>query len=572
MSAIRDPYGVGGPPGPRPHRTRGPIISTATPHRARRSGTAPGTRTTPDIRITGTGDGIGTTASSARRRPRVAALLAAGTGLGVVLSGFGALSASAATPFEPAELSYPYPSNATYDYVPIMDEFTQLRADRPDIIAVNDAKTVTINQTATPEQVDRAIVDQYDDMSVSMADGLGERLGAIYRDARTAGELPKTEALLAKSGGLVGYYSSSNPAKEHFDWDRPYIRFPEQLTYRDKPGGDAWASTSGAYPSGHTSQAYWQGTSLATMLPELAPQILARTSEAGNNRIVMAAHYPLDVMSGRMMGQHIVERRWSDPEFRTLFEQASTELRDVLEDGCGASLADCIASDTPYLTDEEALAVYRERLGYDFPLVGAAGEPMTVPENAESLLITSRPDLTPEQRRQVLALTAVDSGSPLDEGAEGSWQRIDLAAAMTVPVAVAADGGVSLVDPAAPPVDPAPVDPAPVDPAPVDPAPVDPAPVDPAPVDPTDPVTVAPVDEGAAGADPSGDDQGGAGQQPAQGTTPADGITAAGETSDDALAYTGSEHVAGVVAAALALMAGGAGLMIVRRRRLRRLP
>ena len=456
--------------------------------------------------------------------------------------------------------------------MPIIDRFTQLRADRPDIIALNDAMTVTINQNATAEQVDRAIVDQYDDMSVSMADGLGENLGAIYRDARLAGELPKTEALLAKSGGLVGYYSSSNPAKEHFDWDRPYIRFPELLTYRDKPGGDAWASTSGAYPSGHTSQAYWQGTSLATMLPELAPQILARTSEAGNNRIVMAAHYPLDVMSGRMMGQHIVERRWSDPEFRTLFEQASTELHQVLEAGCGAPLAECIAADTPYLSDEEALAVYRDRLGYDFPLVGTAGEPITVPENAESLLITSHPDLTAEQRRQVLALTAVDSGRPLDEGAEGSWQRLDLAAAMSASVTVAADGTVSLVDPAAPPVDPAPTDPAPTDPAPVDPAPVDPAPADPAPIDPApvDPAAPAPADPTDPAAVPVDDEQdaGGAAQQPGPGTSAGDDLALA---DDGSLAYTGSESIAGIVAAALALMAAGAGLIVVRRRRLRRL-
>lgn len=476
-------------------------------------------------------------------------MLAAGTGLGVLLSGFGALSASAATPFELDRLSYPYTSNATYDYVPIIDQFTTLRAERPDIIALNDEKTVAINQGATPARVDRAIVDQYADMSVSMSDGLGTRLGEIYRTARAAGELPKTSALLAKDGGLVGYYSSSNPAKEHFDYDRPYIRFPERLTYRDKPGGDAWASTSGAYPSGHTSQAYWQGTSLATMLPELAPQILARTSEAGDNRVVMAAHYPLDVMSGRMMGQEIVERRWADPEFRVLFEEAGAELRDVLETGCGASLDVCIAADTPYLSDQEALAVYQDRMSYDFPLVGTAGQAMTVPVGAESLLISSRPTLTDDQRRQVLALTAIDSGRPLDEGTAGSWQRLDLAAAMSVPITVAADGTVSLAA------------------APVDPAPVDPAPVDPAPAGPGATVPVVPAQPVA----------GGAVQQHAPGTiTAADAATRDAAARDAAaradLAYTGSDHVVGIVAAALGLLAAGVGLVVLRRRRAARRP
>ena len=380
------------------------------------------------------------------RRHRSASLLSIASGLGVLLSAGVAAPAGAAEPFTPGELEYNYASNETYDYVPILDEFSSLVTNRPDIIALNDSTTVSVNNRATPTEVERAIVDQYADMSLSMADGLGQNLGAIYRTAMENGDLPKTRSLVTKSGGLVGYFSSSNPSKEHFDYDRPYIRFTEKLTYRDKEDGDAWNSTSGAYPSGHTSQAYWQGTTLATLLPELAPQILARTSEAGHNRIVMAAHYPLDVMGGRMMGQHIVERRWTDPEFRVLFEAASAELHSVLEQACGNTLETCIAADTPYLTDDEALAVYADRMTYGFPQIGAAGEPVTVPRNAESLLLTSHPELTDAQRRQVLELTAGDSGYPLDKGADGSWQRLDLAAAMSADVTINADGTISLVD------------------------------------------------------------------------------------------------------------------------------
>jgi len=375
---------------------------------------------------------------------RAASLLAVATGLGAVLALGVAAPANAAEPFTPEELAYNYPSNATYDYVPLLDQFSYLRTDRPDIIALNDSMTVTINNSATQLESDRAIVDQYADMSVSMADGLGANLGAIYTAALAAGELPKTQALTTKNGGLVGYYSSSNPSKEHFDYDRPYIRFASELVYRDKPGGDAWASTSGAYPSGHTSQAYWQGTTLAVMLPELAPQILARTSEAGNNRVIMAAHYPLDVMGGRMMGQAIVERRLADPEFRVLIDAAAVELRGALEAGCGDTLEACIAADTPYLSDESALSIYTERMSYGFPQIGAAGQSITVPAGVEALLASSRPELTDAQRRQVFALTAIDSGYPLDKGAEGSWQRINLASAMSADIVVNADGSVSL--------------------------------------------------------------------------------------------------------------------------------
>jgi membrane-associated phospholipid phosphatase len=390
-----------------------------------------------------------------RRRARVATLLSTTTILGLLLSGVGVTGATAAegqavvappvAPFDPAVLDKAYPSNTIYDFVPMLDGFTSLKANRPDIMKLNDKKIVTINQAATRAQSDRAIIDQYGDMSITMSDGLGRDLGAIYRTAREAGQLPKTAALLAKSGGLVGRYSSTNPVKNFYDNPRPYVRFPLMLKYRDKVGGNAWAGKDGSYPSGHTSQAFWQGISLATMLPELAPQILARASDAGNNRIVMGAHYPLDVMAGRMMGQKIVEGRWSDAEFRTLFEQASVELHTVLEAKCGAALEVCIAKDKPYLPTAQALKVYQERLTYGFPLVGNRGEPVTVPTGAESLLMSSHPDLTPEQRRQVLALTAIGSGSPLDKGAAGSWQRLDLAAAMSAKVTVTADGTVSLV-------------------------------------------------------------------------------------------------------------------------------
>src|SRR5699024_6609421 len=128
----------------------------------------------------------------------------------------------------------------------------------------------------------------------------------------------------------------------------------------------AYDSESGAYPSGHTNQAYWQGTLLATLLPELAPQILARTAESGNYRVVMAMHYPLDVIGGRMMGQASIAKRWADDEFRSLLEEARAELHAVLEADCGGNLSDFIAQDSAYLSTEDAKALYRERLTYDF--------------------------------------------------------------------------------------------------------------------------------------------------------------------------------------------------------------
>jgi LPXTG-motif cell wall-anchored protein len=141
--------------------------------------------------------------------------------------------------------------------------------------------------------------------------------------------------------------------------------------------------------------------------------------------------------------------------------------------------------------------VYEERMTYDFVQTSAAGEEFTLPVGAESLLISDQPTLTAAQRRQVLELTAIDSGYPLDEGSNGSWQRINLAAAMAADVVVNADGSVSLAvvpDPTIPVVPPVVEPVVPVVPPVV--APDAPEPVVPpvtVPVVPTDPPTTAPA-------------------------------------------------------------------------------
>ncbi|MEK8143394.1 phosphatase PAP2 family protein [Streptomyces sp. M10(2022)] len=81
----------------------------------------------------------------------------------------------------------------------------------------------------------------------------------------------------------------------------------------DSPAGYGGLAGDGSFPSGHTSHGYAQGIVLATLLPELAPQILARASEYGNNRILLAFHYPTDIMGGRIVGEKTAQLRWSDP-------------------------------------------------------------------------------------------------------------------------------------------------------------------------------------------------------------------------------------------------------------------
>lgn len=351
-------------------------------------------------------------------------------------------------PFTDAQIDAEYPSDRTVDYVPLLAGFSILQLEHPEVLDDNLEQTLQINGGATDQEAEAAVVDEYGDMSYTMGDGLGQQLGAIYQVAVDTGRLPKTTRLIHKDGGRA-QSESTNPSKEFFDYDRPYVVAPDEFVPRDKEGGDAYDSESGAYPSGHTNQAYWQGTLLATLLPELAPQILARTAESGNFRVVMAMHYPLDVIGGRMMGQAAVAKRWADDEFRPLLDEARAELHAVLEADCGGDLAEFISQDAAYLSTEEARDVYRKRLTYDFEQIGASGVPMDVPRVAAALLLPSHPQLDESQRLRVLEITAIDSGYPLDLSVHSisSWQRIDLCAAMSATATVEADGEVSLSGP-----------------------------------------------------------------------------------------------------------------------------
>ncbi|MFJ9669998.1 GH92 family glycosyl hydrolase [Streptomyces sp. NPDC101221] len=322
------------------------------------------------------------------------------------------------------------------------------------LTAENDTITVAVNNAATREQVDRAEVDASHSATVTMADGLGSRLGPLYSEALEEGRLPKTSALFSR---VTENLDTHDAAKNHYQYLRPYVRLgfagDGGAIYESQDSSYSGLAGQGSYPSGHTYGGYEAGTILATLLPDLAPSILARTSEYGDNRVVLGFHYPLDVMGGRITAQATVAHRWADPAFAELLRQAHTEIENVLlarceEEGYGDTLTACAGDPYAGLSTAQHVDLYTRRLTYGFSRTGEAGQALDAPADAAALLITAFPDLTAEQRTQVLEQTATDSGYPLDLTASGGpgWQRINLAAAMAADVVVNADGSVTVTD------------------------------------------------------------------------------------------------------------------------------
>ena len=336
-------------------------------------------------------------------------------------------------------------------YLQPVETFTALRRDHPEVMARNLETAVAINQSAAgnPGLQRRALADAHDDPLWTMSDAFGDRLGRDFRNALAADRLPKTTALfsdyLARAGGLA---NATLVEKYVFGYERPFIVAPERIRKYMRAGASEYDAlgSNPSFPSGHTSLFFWRGTLFASMLPELAPQFLARASEGGYHRIVLGVHYPLDVIGGAIVGQAAAADRWNDPQFRRLLAASATEIRKELEWRCGAALSVCIARDTPYATDAAAQTIYAQRMTYGFGRVSSPTHPMVVPRQAVELIAGAYPRLTDEQRRQVLEQTASPAGYPLDDQRPGraSWQRLDLVRAYTADVTVGRDGRVTV--------------------------------------------------------------------------------------------------------------------------------
>ncbi|WAC56983.1 phosphatase PAP2 family protein [Gordonia sp. SL306] len=358
---------------------------------------------------------------------------------GLVASGVATAAPTVTTPapFTPAELVGPYASDVppSGTYIPVLDGFAGLRRDRPDIIASNLQMVKGINNSATRAQQADAISINYDDRLVSLSDALGDRLGTVFRQLLAAGKLPKVDALAGGDTARAGLpLGTTLLEKEYYDNPRPFVVAPNSIKKYNKPGGDLYADlvNNGSYPSGHTSMAYWKGALLAYWLPELGPQIIARAGEIGRSRMVLGVHYPLDVMSGRIMGTDIAAARLADPRFARLVDQAGAQLRAQLGRSIGMPLNDFIARDNPYLTTQQAVTEHRGMMTYGFPVV-SPGQRNAIPASAAALLRSRFPGLTDAQRLDILRRTAIRSGYPLDQsGPNGGWLRIDLAAAYAV--------------------------------------------------------------------------------------------------------------------------------------------
>jgi autotransporter-associated beta strand protein len=186
----------------------------------------------------------------------------------------------------------------------------------------------------------------------------------------------------------------------------------------------------GGFPSGHTAESFNVGLLMAYTVPERFQELITRSSDLGQNRILAGMHSPLDVMGGRMLATAIAAAGLSDSANASVKAVAFSTAHTYLKAQTGSTDATFFAAahtgDTSAFADWATnKSNYRDRLTYGFSQIAAAGQAAVVPLGAEVLLETRLPYLSATQRREVLRTTGISSGYPLLNDEEG-WGRLNL--------------------------------------------------------------------------------------------------------------------------------------------------
>ena len=303
----------------------------------------------------------------------------------------------------------------------------------------------------------------------------------FFANATTNGKdavSPAAAALLASRGGVADVFGrayglpAGKAGSDPFGNSRPFQTEPsltpvagpdyfgtasDNAAYLRGPMQDLTDSPS--YPSGHTTYGTMQSLLLAVLVPERYPQMMVRAAEYGDDRIVLGAHYAMDVIGGRTLALYDVAHLLAnDPDYvgqpksraaviadyQAALASARADLTTALNAACGDTVPVCAATDTGRFADPAANEAFvAATLTYGLPVVypGTAGrmeDVAKVAPEAGYLLTAAFPFLTLGQADDILTATEGPGGGFLDDGSRfGVYSRLNLYAASRKAAALA---------------------------------------------------------------------------------------------------------------------------------------
>jgi hypothetical protein len=232
------------------------------------------------------------------------------------------------------------------------------------------------------------------------------------------------------------------------------------LDYLQGPSQDLRNSPS--FPSGHTTYGYAESLLLALMVPQRYLEMLTRAAEYGNDRIILGAHYTMDVLGARTLALHDIAQLLANKadyvgvqrdgdvidNYQEALASALADMTAALEKACGGTLLLCSRQDEGRFADPaknrmfyEATLTYGLPVVHDITAAGAEDVAKLAPE-AGYLLTAAFPYLTLEQANAILTRTEGPGGGFLDDGsAFGVYSRLDLYSAVEEAMALAPKTG-----------------------------------------------------------------------------------------------------------------------------------
>jgi hypothetical protein len=220
---------------------------------------------------------------------------------------------------------------------------------------------------------------------------------------------------------------------------------------------------SPSFPSGHTTYGYTGSILLAVLVPDRYQEMIARGAEYGNDRIIMGAHYAMDVLGGRTLATYdLAHLLANDPaymnqplkdvatmtatsqqpvpeaigDFRAALATARADLTKALEAACGDTVAACAREDTgrfnaPAMNEAFYATTQTYGLAIAHPeIAGKVEDVGTLAPEAGNLLTAAFPNLTLEEANRILTETEGTGGGFLDDGSTfGVYSRLNLYAA-----------------------------------------------------------------------------------------------------------------------------------------------
>lgn len=295
----------------------------------------------------------------------------------------------------------------------------------------------------------------------------------FFANATTNGETPVSEeamAILKNNGGAPDPFGRAynlkggSPGGDKYGDSRPFQTEPsvtriigrdyfgtpaDNTVYNRGPMMDLQNSPS--YPSGHTTYGYTGSVLLAVLVPERYQQMITRGAEYGNDRIIIGAHYAMDVLGGRTLALYdMAHLLANDPayvgqslpgtpvikDFRAAVLKARADIAATLQAACGNAMAACAKEDTGRFSDPAANeAFYASTQTYMLPVVypqnaGVLEDVNKLAPEAGYLLTVAFPSLTLEQANKILTETEGPGGGFLDNGSSfGVYSRLNLYAA-----------------------------------------------------------------------------------------------------------------------------------------------